>query len=253
MVCHGMLSLQMAQQKRMMQTIGLTNNDFCHHPWWTLSLLGLVDSICHTAWPDPHHIFQTDLSNIGQKPTYCVQSFLRMRMLRLKIIWRYLVLKPPSVWDDHLNTVRAILLNLLTPTHLFESGVKSLIRYASKFFLMVRMLMCWDIQGCHKVVILRGRHFPLISWVHEAVGHRAIVMNCCSVHCTTQPGAERVWMLASACLLHLTTLYSCPNISNAFWGLQGFPEVLEVFWEFRSNLELEHSPERGEHRGQVGS
>src|SRR5882724_9618358 len=35
-------------------------------------------------------------------------------------------------------------------------------------------LMCQDVQGCHKVVIPREKHYSLISRVHEAVGHRAI-------------------------------------------------------------------------------
>src|SRR5882724_5176998 len=39
---------------------------------------------------------------------------------------------------------------------------------------MDRKLMCWDIQGHHKVVIPREKCFSLISQVHEAVGHRAI-------------------------------------------------------------------------------
>jgi len=51
---------------------------------------------------------------------------------------------------------------------------------------------------------------------------------------------REVWMSASARVLHLTTSYSCPSISS-------------VFQKFRSNPELEHSPERWEHRGQVGS
>ena len=60
-------------------------------------------------------------------------------------------------------------------------------------------------------------------------------------------------MLASAHALHLTTLYSCLSISDVFWGVQGFPEVSEVVWEFGSKSGTEHSPERGEHRGQVES
>jgi len=75
------------------------------------------------------------------------------------------------------------------------------------------------------------------------------------VQCTAPLNLEPrgVQMSASVHVLHLTTSYLCLSISSAFWGLQGFPEVLEAFWEFRSNPELEHSPERGEHRGQVGS
>ena len=62
-----------------------------------------------------------------------------------------------------------------------------------------------------------------------------------------------VWTSGSAHVLWLTTLYSCLSISSTFLGLWGFLEVLEVFQEFRSNLQLEHSPEIGEHWGQVGS
>ena len=49
------------------------------------------------------------------------------------------------------------------------------------------------------------------------------------------------------------TLYSCPSISGAFWGLWGFQKCQkwsgssEVIWN------LEYSPEREEHRGWVGS
>src|SRR5882724_8325331 len=35
-------------------------------------------------------------------------------------------------------------------------------------------LMCWDIQGRHKVVIPREKCYSLISQAHEAVSHRAI-------------------------------------------------------------------------------
>jgi len=54
------------------------------------------------------------------------------------------------------------------------------------------------------------------------------------VHCTTQPGAERVSMLASACVLHLTTSYFVQyfrcvlgvlRISGSVWKLPGSSEV----------------------------
>ena len=41
-------------------------------------------------------------------------------------------------------------------------------------------------------------------------------------------------------------------VSENFGCILGTPRILEVSgedWEFRSNLELEHHPERGEHRG----
>ena len=60
-------------------------------------------------------------------------------------------------------------------------------------------------------------------------------------------------MLASAHALCLTTSYSCPSISGAFWGLQGFPDVSEVVQEFGRESRTEHSPKRGECRAQVGS
>ena len=65
--------------------------------------------------------------------------------------------------DDRLDAVHEILLNLLAPTKLSESSVWSLIQYASKFFLMGRKLMRQDIQGHHKVVIPREKHYSLIS------------------------------------------------------------------------------------------
>src|SRR5882724_9307402 len=49
-----------------------------------------------------------------------------------------------------------------------------LIHYASKFVLMDGKLMCWDLQGCHKVVIPKEKQFSLISQAHEVVGHRVI-------------------------------------------------------------------------------
>ena len=87
-----------------------------------LGLLGLVDSIHHTFWPDPHYILQTDPSHINQKPTYHVQSSSRMRMLRLKILQRYLVLKEPSVWMTTLILSRQ---SYLTHLHLPNSHVST--------------------------------------------------------------------------------------------------------------------------------
>jgi len=46
---------------------------------------------------------------------------------------------------------------------------------------------------------------------------------------------SRVQTIGFAHVVHLTTSYSCLSISSAFWGLRGFPEVAEVFWEFGSN------------------
>jgi len=77
--------------------------------------------------------------------------------------------EPAQHANNHLDAVQAILLDPLAPTDLLESSVRSLIQYASKFFLMDRKLMRWDIQGCHKVVIPREKHYSLISQVHEAV------------------------------------------------------------------------------------
>jgi len=74
-----------------------------------------------------------------------------------------------------------------------------------------------------------------------------IVVEWCTSLLNLEP--RWVWTLASAQVLCLTTSYLCLSISSVFWGLQGFLEVSEVFQEFGSNLELEHSPERGEHRG----
>jgi len=51
------------------------------------------------------------------------------------------------------------------------------------------------------------------------------VLRCCSVHCTTQPGAERGQTLASA--------VCCANYSYS------------MSENLRCILELEHSPERG--------
>src|SRR5882724_8703819 len=47
---------------------------------------------------DPCHIFCTDWSLIGQKLTYRVQSSLKMRTLRVKILQRFLVLNQHSMW-----------------------------------------------------------------------------------------------------------------------------------------------------------
>src|SRR5882672_9847715 len=76
--------------------------------------------------------------------------------------------------DDRLDSVRKLLLDPLAPTDLSESAVKSLMRYASKFFLMDGVLMRRDLQGRHKVVISIDKCFSLISQAHETVGHRAI-------------------------------------------------------------------------------
>jgi len=62
---------------------------------------------------------------------------------------------------------------------------------------------------------------------------------CCSTW--SQEGFQT---LDSPCVLHLTTSYSSPSILGVFQGLRGFPEVLEVVWEFGSNSGTEHSPER---------
>ena|SRR5882724_6079762 len=64
-------------------------------------------------------------------------------------------------------------------------------------------------------------------------GMLQIVVQCTAL-LNLEPRGVRT--LASAHGLCLTSLYLCMSISSAFW-------------EFGSNLELEHSPERGENRG----
>ena len=87
--------------------------------------------------------------------------------------------------------------------------------------------------------------FPA-RWLH----HLYVKMLFSALHYSTW-SQEGFQTLASAHALCLTTLYSCPSISDAFQGLQGFMEVLEVVWEFGSKSRTGHSPERGQHRGQV--
>src|SRR5882724_3693740 len=76
--------------------------------------------------------------------------------------------------NDRLDAVHAMLLDPLAPTDLSEPGIRGLVRYASKFFLLDGKLMCRDPQGRHKVVIPKEKHFFLITQAHEIVGHRAI-------------------------------------------------------------------------------
>src|SRR5882672_6716045 len=49
--------------------------------------------------------------------------------------------------DDRLDSVQKLLLDPLVPTDLSESAVNSLMRYASKFFLIDGVLMHCDLQG----------------------------------------------------------------------------------------------------------
>jgi len=78
-------------------------------------------------------------------------------------------------------------------------------------------------------------------------------MSCYDVvQCTALLNLElrAVRTSGSACVLHLNLVL----VSECFGCVLGTPrnpEVSEVVWEFRSNPELECSPERGEHRGQV--
>src|SRR5882724_2652647 len=51
--------------------------------------------------------------------------------------------------NDHLDAVRAMLLDPLAPTDLSEPGICGLVRYASKFFLLDGKLMRRDPQGHH--------------------------------------------------------------------------------------------------------
>ena len=62
---------------------------------------------------------------------------------------------------------------------------------------------------------------------------------------------EGFWMLASACVLCLTTSYLFPSISDVFRGLQGFQKCQNLSGSLELNLDLERSPERGECKGQV--
>jgi len=73
------------------------------------------------------------------------------------------------------------------------------------------------------------------------------------VQCTALLNLELrgIWTSASAHALCLTTSYSCPSISDVFWGLQGFQKCWKWSRSLEVNMELECSPERGEHRGQV--
>jgi len=54
-------------------------------------------------------------------------------------------------------------------------------------------------------------------------------------------------------LAHCTYLILLSEYFRCVPGTLRIPEVSEMVWEFRSNLELEHSPEREDHRGQVWS
>ena len=77
------------------------------------------------------------------------------------------------------------------------------------------------------------------------------VMNCCSVHCTTQPGAKR----GSDIGFNLCTAPNYLTLMSEYFKCilatlrisRGDGSVLGV----RSNPELEHSSERGECRDQV--
>ena len=65
--------------------------------------------------------------------------------------------------NDRLDAVCAMLLDPLAPTDLSEPGICSLIRYASKFFLLKSKLMHCDRQGHHKVIMPKEKHFFLIT------------------------------------------------------------------------------------------
>jgi len=160
----------------MMQMIGSTKQWVLPLSWWTLSLLGLVDSICYTAQPDPLHIFRTDPSHISQKPTYHVQSSLRMRTLRLKILQRYPILKQPSMWTTASMLSRQ---SYLTHSHLLNSQnlvCEVFFDIASNFFLMDGKLMGWDIQAITKLSYWEESVSPSSPEHMKAVGHRAIFL-----------------------------------------------------------------------------
>jgi len=75
------------------------------------------------------------------------------------------------------------------------------------------------------------------------------------VQCTALLNLELIGVLDvsfSSC----TVLNYLVLMSKYFSGIPGTPRIsgdIRSVLEFRSNLELECSPERGEHRGQVGS
>src|SRR5882672_1128479 len=106
--------------------------------------------------------------------------------------------------DDHLDSVQKLLLDPLAPTGLSESGIRTLMRYASKFFLMDGVLMRRDLQGRHKVVISIDKRFSLISRAHETVGHRAIFSTLANLR-------ERFWwpMLEEDVKWFISTCHPC--------------------------------------------
>jgi len=69
-----------------------------------------------------------------------------------------------------------MLLDPLAPTDLSEPGIRGLIRYASKFFLIGQQAhVPRPPQGRHKFLSYQRRSvFFLITRAHEIVGHRAI-------------------------------------------------------------------------------
>src|SRR5882724_10763289 len=77
------------------------------------------------------------------------------------------------------------------------------------------------------------------------------VTNGCSVHCTTQPGAKRGSDVSFSSCTAPNYLVLMSKYFRCILGTLRIPEVSEVVQEFGSNPELECSPERGEHRGQV--
>jgi len=90
--------------------------------------------------------------------------------------------------DDQLSSICEILLDHPVHTNLSESVLHGLIHYASKFCLVDGKLMCQDLQGHHKVVILKEKQFSLISQVHEVIGHRVIFSTLSNLW-------ERFWWL----------------------------------------------------------
>src|SRR5882724_2081114 len=90
---------------------------------------------------------------------------------------------------------------------------------------MDEKLICWDIQGRHKVVIPRERRYSIISRAHEAVGHRAIfsTLSYLREHFWWPMLDEDVKWFVSTChpcqtqqTCHLHLLPTIPDISTLF-------------------------------------
>jgi hypothetical protein len=79
-----------------------------------------------------------------------------------------------SAADDRLAEVEQYLQSLTCPQGLSDSDFHEFMQYSSGFLFSNSKLWCHDMNGKHKIVVLKEKRYELLKGVHDILGHKKI-------------------------------------------------------------------------------